>query len=110
MTVNDELSKMTEYEKQVLSGVVRHPGANDNKLSKTLGIKRSTVNSIRNNLEENGVYTKKFIIPPNVFNMELISLINVQFSPEYQSFSNKNQRDKQEKIKNINSLFKDNIS
>jgi len=109
MVVNEELSKMTEYEKQVLCGVVKHPDANDNELSKILGIKRSTVNSIRNNLEENGVYIKKFVIPPSVFNTELISFINVQFSPEYQSFFTNNQRDEQVKIKNINSLFKDNL-
>lgn len=73
--------ELTRKEKLVLYGLVRHPKMTDKQLAETLGLKHSTVTSIRHRLREND-YFRKLVIP-RLQNMgcQMLVVIYTNFSP-----------------------------
>ena len=65
---------LTEKDKLVLYGLVRHPEYNDIELSKKLRIKRSTLTSIKNKLSRGGFYSTMRIPNLPVLGYELVSV------------------------------------
>ena len=72
---------MTEKENLTLYGLTRYPSYTDKEMSNKLGLKHSTVTSIRHRLKENGYYRTQRI--PMLQNMgcEILVVIYTNFSP-----------------------------
>jgi DNA-binding MarR family transcriptional regulator len=73
--------ELTEKEKQVLYGLIRHPTSTDKQLSDKLGLKHSTVTSIRQRLKKNEYF--RILKIPMLQNMgcEMLVVIYTNFSP-----------------------------
>ena len=73
--------ELTNKEKLMLYGLVRHPGLTDKKLSEKLNLKHSTVTSIRHRLRKNKYFRTLKI--PMLQNMgcEMLVAIYSSFSP-----------------------------
>ena len=63
MATRENLYRLTDNEKQVLSGITGNPYSNDDELSKLLGIKRPTITSIRNKLGNDGIFSFRYKTP-----------------------------------------------
>ena len=74
-------AELTKNEKLMLYGLVKYPDLPDKQLSDKLGIKHSTITSIRHRLKD-GEYLRKLIIP-KLQNMgcEMLVVIYTHFSP-----------------------------
>ena len=73
--------ELTNKEKMMLYGLIRYPDLTDKELSEKIGLKHSTVTSIRKRLRENG-YFRKLVIP-RLQNMgcQMLVAIYTNFSP-----------------------------
>jgi len=73
--------ELTNKEKLMLHGLVKHPQLTDKQLSKELNLKHSTVTSIRHRLKENE-YIRKLIIPKlQSMGCEMLVVTYTNFSP-----------------------------
>ena len=73
--------ELTNKEKLMLYGLVKHPQLTDKQLSKELNLKHSTVTSIRHRLKENE-YIRKLIIPKlQSMGCEMLVVTYTNFSP-----------------------------
>ena len=74
-------TELTKKEKIMLYGLIKYPELPDKQLSQKLGLKHSTVTSIRHRLKE-GEYFKKLIIPKlQSLGCEMLVVIYTHFSP-----------------------------
>jgi DNA-binding MarR family transcriptional regulator len=72
---------MTDKEKMTLYGLTRYPFFTDKDLSNKLGLKHSTVTSIRHRLKENGYYRTQRIPMLQGMGCEMLVVIYTNFSP-----------------------------
>jgi DNA-binding MarR family transcriptional regulator len=76
-----KMDDLTKKEKLMLYGLVKYPELPDKQLSEKLGLKHSTVTSIRHRLKE-GEYLRKLIIPKlQSMGCEMLVVIYTHFSP-----------------------------
>ena len=67
--------KLTQKEKECFYGLVKYPNLNDNQLAEKVGLKRSTITSIRNKLKRNAFYFPAAIPCLRLIGCELISVV-----------------------------------
>ena len=73
--------ELTKKEKLMLYGLAKYPQLTDKELSEKLGLKHSTITSIRHRLKENE-YLRKLIIPKlQSMGCEMLVAIYTNFSP-----------------------------
>lgn len=78
---NVERRSLTDNEKHVLYGLVRHPGLSNRELGNELGMKYSTMTSIKHRLARNGYYKRKRIPFLQNLGCEMLSVIYADFNP-----------------------------
>jgi DNA-binding MarR family transcriptional regulator len=72
---------LTTNEEAVLYGLIRHPHLNDSELHNQIGIKLSTLTSIKNRLIQQG-YLRTLLVPMlNRLGYELLATIYTEFNP-----------------------------
>lgn len=74
--------KLTNNEKKVLVSLIKHPHANDGKLSELTGVKKSSVAAIKARLKKQGIYSTRVVPDFQRLGAELITLVFGKFSPE----------------------------
>jgi DNA-binding CsgD family transcriptional regulator len=73
--------ELTDKEKTMLHGLIKYPHLTDKELSEKLGLKHSTVTSIRHRMKENE-YLRKLIVPKlQSMGCEMLVVIYTNFSP-----------------------------
>lgn len=72
---------LSKNEKRVLHGLVRYTYLNDRELSDRLGMKHSTVTTIKHRLARNGCYTKKRIPFLQNLGCEMLGVTYADFNP-----------------------------
>ncbi len=72
---------LTKNEQTVLWGLTKYPEVNDSDLSCKLGVKLSTLTSIKRRLFEEGYYRYITIPQVNKLGCELLAVIYSQFNP-----------------------------
>ncbi len=72
---------LTDNEKMVYYGIVRHPLLNDRELSRKLKIKRSTITSIKNKLKKDNLYSSYRIPHFQMIGCELLAIVNARLNP-----------------------------
>lgn len=72
---------LTPNEQRVLYGLVRYPSLNDSQLSAKIGVKLSTLTSIKRRLHEQHVFRQLLIPLLNRLGSELLAVIHSQFNP-----------------------------
>ncbi|ODS41115.1 hypothetical protein BEH94_01050 [Candidatus Altiarchaeales archaeon WOR_SM1_SCG] len=87
--------KLTGNEKLVLWGLLEYPGLNDIELSKKLGIRRRTVNTVKTRLKNNGVFSTLIIPDFNFLGCEILTVLYATFNPLI------NYEDRKEGVKKI---------
>ncbi len=88
-------TSLTDKEKLVLYNLVKSPEMNDNDLSEKIGIKRSTVTSIRNRLKSEGYFQPHIIPNLPALGCRLFSVLYGKYNPkkdvnEVKDLNNKN--------------------
>ena len=78
MTVRNRL---TEREQLVLYGLIRYPDLRDRELSDQLGVKHSTLTSIRRRLQKKGYFRTIRLPYLQHFGCELLAVIHTHFNP-----------------------------
>ena len=73
--------ELTKNEQQVLHGLIRYPELNDSELHKEIGIKLSTLTSIKRRLAKQGLFQTLTIPMLNRFGCELLATIYTEFNP-----------------------------
>ena len=75
------LSKLTKKERIVFSSLTKYPNLTDREISEKIGIKRSTVTSIKNRLKAEGYY--KTVVIPNLpaIGCKIIGFMHTRFTP-----------------------------
>jgi PAS domain S-box-containing protein len=72
---------LTDNEKKVLYGIVKYPSYNDIELSRELGIKRSTITSIKNKLRKNNFYSSYRIPDFSLLGCEMLAVMYAKLNP-----------------------------
>ena len=72
---------LTKHEEKVLQGLIKYPALNDSTLSSTIGVKLSTLTSIKRRLREKGYYRKIMVPMLNNFGAEMLAVIHTEFNP-----------------------------
>ncbi|MBS3778130.1 MAG: hypothetical protein KGY50_02415 [Candidatus Thermoplasmatota archaeon] len=72
---------LTLNEKRVLYGLVRYPSLNDSELSVKIGVKLSTLTSIKRRLHDQNVFRQLLVPLLNRLGSELLAVIYTQFNP-----------------------------
>ncbi len=72
---------LTTNEKRVLYGLIRYPHLNDSELSKKIGVKLSTLTSIKRRLYDQEVFRQLLVPLLNRLGSELLAVIYTQFNP-----------------------------
>ncbi|MHA1585637.1 MAG: helix-turn-helix domain-containing protein [Promethearchaeota archaeon] len=72
---------ITSNEKKVLYGLVRYSNLNDKQLAKVLGVKDSTLTSVKKRLSENKYYRTLFVPMLNRLGCELLGISFTSFNP-----------------------------
>jgi len=72
---------LTPNEQQVLYGLVRYPNLNDSDLSAKIGVKLSTLTSIKRRLNDQNVFRQLLVPLLNRLGSELLAVIYTQFNP-----------------------------
>lgn len=72
---------LTKNEEKVLYGLVKYPGLNDSELSSIMGVKLSTLTSIKRRLFDQGFFRKLTVPMLNYLGCELLAVIYTQFNP-----------------------------
>jgi DNA-binding MarR family transcriptional regulator len=72
---------LTPNEQRVLYGLVRYPCLNDSELSVKIGVKLSTLTSIKRRLNDQNVFRQLLVPLLNRLGSELLAVIYTQFNP-----------------------------
>lgn len=72
---------LTPNEQRVLYGLVRYPSLNDSELSEKIGVKLSTLTSIKRRLNDQNVFRQLLVPLLNRLGSELLAVIYTQFNP-----------------------------
>jgi len=72
---------LTPNEQRVLYGLVRYPSLNDSELSSQIGVKLSTLTSIKRRLHDQQVFRQLLVPLLNRLGSELLAVIYTQFNP-----------------------------
>lgn len=72
---------LTEREQLALYGLIRYPGLRDRELSEEIGIKHSTLTSIRRRLQKKGYFRSIRLPYLQRFGCELLAVIHTHFNP-----------------------------
>lgn len=72
---------LTPNEQRVLYGLVRYPSLNDSELSSQIGVKLSTLTSIKRRLHDQRVFRQLLVPLLNRLGSELLAVIYTQFNP-----------------------------
>jgi DNA-binding MarR family transcriptional regulator len=78
---NVGMKPLTDNEKQVLCGLVRHTSLSNRELGNELGMKYSTVTSIKHRLARNGYYKRKRIPFLQNLGCEMLGVTYADFNP-----------------------------
>ena len=76
-----KLTHLTKNEEKVTYGLVRYPGLNDSELSSIIGVKLSTLTSIKRRLSDRGFFRNIVVPMLNRLGCELLAVIYTQFNP-----------------------------
>lgn len=74
-------NRLTEREQLVLYGLIRYPELRDRELSEELGVKHSTLTSIRRRLQKKGYFRSIKLPYLQHFGCELLVVIHTHFNP-----------------------------
>ncbi|MGC9307802.1 MAG: hypothetical protein ACP5FL_03395 [Thermoplasmatota archaeon] len=74
-------TRLTEREQLVLYGLIRYPDLRDRELSDQLGVKHSTLTSIRRRLQKKGYFRTIRLPYLQHFGCELLAVIHTHFNP-----------------------------
>ncbi len=74
-------TKLSENEKAVLYGLVKHPLLNDRQLAETIDFKMSTLTAIKNRLKKSGFFSTVRLPALNMLDCELLSVSYGSYNP-----------------------------